>query len=68
MFKHDTAHPETEITMNLPLHVRAFSMVVALCITAATVITVAEIGHPPDDGIGAIASLVIRHAAALLRA
>ena len=44
--------------MNLPFYARALCAIVALSIAAAMVITVAEIGHPAPDGIGAIASLL----------
>jgi hypothetical protein len=47
--------------MNLPVSTRLFSLVAAVCIALACVITIAEIGHPPPDGIGAIASLVLPH-------
>lgn len=52
--------------MNLPLHTRAAALVIALSTTAAIIVTLAEMGHPPPDGSGAILSLIapetIRHA------
>jgi hypothetical protein len=44
--------------MGLPLHMRAAALVASLSIAATVIITVAEIGHPPADGVGMIASLV----------
>ena len=44
--------------MGLPLHTRAAAFAASLSIAAAVIITVAEIGHPPPDGVGAIASLI----------
>jgi hypothetical protein len=44
--------------MGLPLHTRAAALVASLSIAATVVITVAEIGHPPADGVGMIASLL----------
>lgn len=44
--------------MGLPLHVRAAALAASLSVTAAVIITVADIGHPPPDGAGAIAFLV----------
>lgn len=45
--------------MSLPLYTRASALVVALSTTAAIIVTVAEIGLPPPDGRGAIASLLL---------
>ena len=45
--------------MHLPLHTRAFSLLAALSTTAAIIVTIAEIGHPPSDGYGLIATLVL---------
>ena len=47
--------------MKLPMYARAFSFVVAVCLASALVVTVAEIGHPPADGVGAIAALLLPH-------
>lgn len=44
--------------MGLPLHMRAAALVASLSIAATVIITVAEIGHPPESGVGMIASLV----------
>ena len=44
--------------MGLPLHTRAAALAASLSIAAAVIITVAEIGHPPSDGVGMIASLL----------
>jgi hypothetical protein len=46
--------------MKLSLYSRAFPLVTAVCTASAVVMTVAEMGHPPDDGIGGIASLLLR--------
>ena len=43
--------------MHLPLHTHAAALVVALSATASIIITLAEMGHPPLDGRGAILSL-----------
>jgi hypothetical protein len=45
--------------MSLPLHTRAMALVVAVSTTSAIIITVAELGHPPADGYGAIATLLL---------
>jgi hypothetical protein len=44
--------------MGLPLHTRAAALAASLSIAAVVIITVAEIGHPPSDGVGMIASLL----------
>lgn len=44
--------------MGLPLHTRAAALVASLSVTAAIIVTVADIGHPPPDGAGAIAFLI----------
>ena len=44
--------------MHLPLHTRAAALVVALSTTASIIVTLAEMGHPPIDGRGAILSLL----------
>jgi len=44
--------------MHLPLHTRAAALVVALSATASIIVTLAEMGHPPIDGRGAILSLL----------
>ena len=41
--------------MGLPLHARAAAFVAALSTTAAIIITMADIGHPPPDGAGMLA-------------
>jgi hypothetical protein len=38
--------------MGLPLHARAAALAAALSTTAAIIVTMAEIGHPPPDGAG----------------
>jgi hypothetical protein len=43
--------------MGLPLHARAAALVAALSTTAAIIVTMAEIGHPPPDGAGMLAFL-----------
>jgi hypothetical protein len=45
--------------MDLPLHARAAALVAALSTTAAIVVTIAEIGHPPPDGAGMLAFLQV---------
>ena len=45
--------------MGLPLHTRAAALAASLSIAAAVIITVAEIGHPPSDGVGMISSLLV---------
>lgn len=44
--------------MSLPLHTRAAALVAAMSTAAAVIVTVAEIGHPPPDGQGIVASLL----------
>jgi hypothetical protein len=44
--------------MGLSLHTRATALVASLSIAAAVIVTVAEIGHPPPEGAGMIASLL----------
>jgi hypothetical protein len=44
--------------MSLPLHTRAAALVAAMSTAAAVIVTVAEIGHPPPDGQGVVASLL----------
>ena len=44
--------------MGLPMHTRAAALAASLSIAATVIITVAEIGHPPSDGVGMIASLM----------
>jgi hypothetical protein len=41
--------------MGLPLHTRAAALAAALSTTAAIIVTMAEIGHPPPDGTGMLA-------------
>lgn len=45
--------------MSLPLHTRAAALVAALSTAAAVLVTVAEMGHPPPDGQGLVAQLVV---------
>jgi hypothetical protein len=53
--------------MGLPLHARAAALVAALSTTAAIVVTIAEIGHPPPDGAGMLAFLRAPEAPAPVR-
>jgi hypothetical protein len=50
--------------MGLPLHTRAAALAASLSVTAAVIITVAEVGHPPPDGAGLLAFLVDTSSAA----
>ena len=45
--------------MGLPLHTRAAALVAALSTTAAIIVTMAEIGHPPPDGYGLLSLLQV---------
>lgn len=44
--------------MGLPLHLRAAALVASLSITAAVIVTVAEIGHPSPDEAGVVAFVI----------
>ena len=54
----NSAPSSLEQAMSLSLHTRAAALVVALSTTASIIVTLAEMGHPPLDGRGAILSLV----------
>ena len=47
------------MNLQLPLHTRAGALVASLATTAFIIITLAEMGHPPPDGRGAILSLLV---------
>jgi len=53
--------------MNLPSYMRASALAVALSVTAAIIMTLAEIGHPAPDGVSTIASLDVRAPLGLVR-
>lgn len=45
--------------MDLPLHLRAAALVLALATTASIIVTLAEIGHAPIDGRGILETLLM---------